>query len=1071
MPDVGLNVLLIEGNAEHSRLIKEHLLRAGGNHVQVEVRDRLEAGLVRLGAGGFDAILANPRLPDCQGLSCISQLISRAPRTPVLVISSRDDDELITGAIRCGAQDVLNKSRLSGEYMLRSIRMAIERSKSGPLASGANEALRESETRIRAIVNASLDCIITMDADGKIIQFNPAAETTFGYSSEEVLGKEMGELFMPTDVRERQRRSFQRFETTGGGSIIGRRVDVTAFRKDGSEFIAEMATQGVTLDGKPVFTVFLRDITDRKRAEEDLKNEIAERQRFEEMLRRERDLLLTLIDNLPDYIFAKDAAGRFTTVNQALLKDLGAASREQIAGKSDAQFWPKELAERYVADDQMVMQRGEPLLNREERAVDCRGEEHWLLTTKVPLRDRQGRIDGLVGICREITERKRFEQELQQAKEAAESANRAKSDFLANMSHEIRTPLNAVLGMTELLLDSPLSEAQREYLQMVHESGESLLMLLNDILDFSKIEAGKLELESSDFDLVDTLGGTLKSLAVRAHRKDLELAWRMSPLVPRYLKGDAGRLRQVIVNLVGNAIKFTDKGEVVLEIERVAQTVQEIELQFSVRDTGIGIPQEKFSRIFGAFEQADVSMTRRFGGSGLGLSIASRLVELMHGHLWVESEVGEGSVFYFTARLAPPQALAPVETPAASLTGTYALIVDDNETSRLILAELLQGWGMQVSVANSAAEALTMLRQDAAAARLPQVVISDVNMPLTDGFALAQQLREDPVLESLPIVLLISGNRPGQAARCEQLRVEAFLLKPVHQVELFAAVTRALLGSKAESERGAVDGLGRPLPQKSLRILLAEDSLVNQRLAVALLTKVGHSVTVVETGREAVEAFREGQFDLILMDVQMPVLDGCQATREIRQYEQEHGARRIPIVAMTAHAMKGDKERCLAAGMDEYIAKPIRSRLLYEKLEQVSSGGQVDAAENELRQSAEVRIDWALLDQYLCSDRPLVRAACTAFLEEAPRRVAEMRQAIADGDAPLLQKAARALRSSACFLTSGAVCRCAAELEDMGRHGNLVNAGDLVTVLTMGLERMRGKIDERLLTLDADAGS
>lgn len=346
MADQGLRVLLIEGNAEHARTMKDLLLRASHGQVEVEIQDRLEFGLNRLGSGAVDVILANPRLPDCQGLNCISQIIAKAPQTPIIVVSSRDDDELIGGAIRCGAQDVLSKTRLSADAMLRSIRLAIERKKCTPFAADANEALRESESRIRAIINASLDCIITMDGDGRVIQFNPAAERTFGYSSEEVLGREMGELFMPQDVHERQRRSFRRFETTGGGSIIGRRLEVPAYRKDGTEFAAEMATQGITLEGRPVFTVFLRDITDRKRAEDALRSEIAERQRFEEMLRRERDLLLTLIDNLPDYIFAKDREGRFTTVNRTLLQDVGAQAREQVVGKLDREFWPRELADR-----------------------------------------------------------------------------------------------------------------------------------------------------------------------------------------------------------------------------------------------------------------------------------------------------------------------------------------------------------------------------------------------------------------------------------------------------------------------------------------------------------------------------------------------------------------------------------------------------------------------------------------------------------------------------------------------------------------------------------------------------
>ena len=1062
MAEQGLRILLIEGNPEHARLMREHLVRASGGRVEVEVRDRLETGLSKLGIGGIDAVLANPRLPDCQGLSCVSQLVSVASHVPVLVVSSRDDDELIEGAVRCGAQDVLSKTRMSGEMLLRAIRLAIERKKYTPMSAGASEALRESESRIRAIINASLDCIITMDADGRVIQFNPAAESTFGYTSEEVIGKEMGELFMPPDVRERQRRSFQRFERTGGGSIFGRRVDVPAYRKDGTEFVAEMATQAVTLEGKPVFTVFLRDVTDRKMAEEAIRSEIAERQRIDEMLQKERDLLLTLIDNLPDYIFAKDASGRFTMVNKTLLKDLGAESWDQIVGKTDREFWPEHLAERYAADDQTVLHSGESLINRVEAGLGFLGEERWLLTTKVPLRDRNGRVEGLVGICRDITERKHFEQELQKAKEAAESANRAKSDFLANMSHEIRTPMNAVLGISEFLLDSPLSDSQREYLQMVHESGESLLTLLNDILDFSKIEAGRLELESADFDLIDTVGATMKSLAVRAHRKDLELAWRVEHETPRSLIGDAGRLRQVIVNLVGNAIKFTDHGEVLLQIEASRRDEGGVELHFAVRDSGIGIQAEKLASIFEAFVQADVSMTRRYGGTGLGLSIASRLVELMGGRIWVESEPGKGSTFHFTCNFGVGAARnAEPDTAAAVIEHARVLVTDDNGTSRLILCELLQNWGMQVTVASSAAESLEFLARAVREGQPCDLLVSDVNMPVVDGFSLAEQIRNDPLLADLPIILLTSGERPGYVARCEQLHIAAHVLKPVHQTEFFRAVVRSLGGHLDESASRGHAGDGKGLVERPLRVLLAEDSLVNQRLAVALLKKVGHSVVVVSTGQEAVNAVQSQHFDLVLMDVQMPELDGFQATRLIRRLEREQAAgTHIPIVAMTAHAMKGDRERCIEAGMDDYISKPIRSQLLYEKLARLYPPEGEPAAFTDLQ--GVQRVDWEQVARFVENRSGLLAEVLEVFLEETPRRLSEMQQAINDGDAPLLERSARALRGSLSFFPENKAQSSLVALEASAHSTDMPGGRELLALLAVELGLLREEIGRRL---------
>ncbi|HRX80549.1 MAG TPA: PAS domain S-box protein, partial [Pirellulaceae bacterium] len=501
MSDAGLTILLVEGKPDHAKLIERHLVREGGESMDVVVRDSLSAALVRLGAGGVDAVLTNLRLSDANGPELVSQLVAKAPNTPVIVLSSRDEDELVMAAMKAGAQDFLCKTKLSGEIMLRAVRMAAERMKAAPRAQNADDALIESEARIHAIINAALDCIITMDSNGQIVQFNPAAERTFGYKSKEVIGKEMGELFMPPDVRERQRRNFQNFQNSGTGSMMGQRLDVPAFRKDGTEFIAEMATQGVTQGGQFVFTVFLRDITDRKRAEE-------QRDEFEEMLQRERDLLLTLIDNLPDYIFAKNAKGQYTTVNQTLLRDLGAQHRDEVIGKDDYDYWPKEMADEYYAGDQTVITSGELLPNREEESIDHNGNKRWLLTTKAPLRDRYGKVEGLVGICRDITDRKRAEVELQEAKESAESANRAKSDFLANMSHEIRTPMNGIIGMTELLLSTQLSAEQNDYLAMVKDSADALLRLLNDILDFSKIEAGKLELDEANFGLRDCVGKT-----------------------------------------------------------------------------------------------------------------------------------------------------------------------------------------------------------------------------------------------------------------------------------------------------------------------------------------------------------------------------------------------------------------------------------------------------------------------------------------------------------------------------------------------------------------------------------
>jgi CheY-like chemotaxis protein len=454
--------------------------------------------------------------------------------------------------------------------------------------------------------------------------------------------------------------------------------------------------------------------------------------------------------------------------------------------------------------------------------------------------------------------------------------------------------------------------------------------VIGDILDFSKIEAGKLTLECAEFELRESLGDAMKSLAFRAHRKGLELACDVHPDVPERVLGDMARLRQILVNLVGNAIKFTEKGEVVVQVERQEQTGSEVLLHWSVSDTGIGIAEDKLAKIFEAFEQADMSITRKFGGTGLGLTICARLVNLMGGRLWVESQEGRGSTFHFTVRLGVSSRTAP-SILTVPICGTRVLIVDDNATNRHILEEMLRNWDMRPTSAASAVEALAALRDAQQAGQSFPLVLTDANMPEVDGFRLAEQIRNDPGLGSTVIMMLSSGERPGEIARCHELGVHSHLLKPIKQSELFNAIAEALGISEVRAE---VEAKPEPQPAASLpplKILLAEDSVVNQKLAVGLLQKHGHTVTVANDGCEAVAALGTQQFDLVLMDVQMPEMDGYAATAAIRELEKTTGTR-IPIIAMTAHAMKGDRERCLEAGMDAYVAKPIRSQQIFEAI-------------------------------------------------------------------------------------------------------------------------------------------
>ena len=644
------------------------------------------------------------------------------------------------------------------------------------------------------------------------------------------------------------------------------------------------------------------------------------RQRVEASLQDSEALYHSLVQSLPVCVLRKDLSGKFIFANQAYCEFTG-RTLEEILGKTDFDISPPEVAEKFQTDDHTVVATGRQLRNIEENQTD--GRTLWVEVIKTPVHDSRGRIVGTQAIFWDVTERQLAVTALQRAKEAAEAANRAKSEFLANMSHEIRTPLNAVIGMTELVLDTALNATQREYLQMVLSSGESLLSVINDILDFSKIEAGKLDLVRRLFDLRETAGDTMKSLALRARSQSLELAFHISPDVPVAVWGDPHRLRQILINLVGNAIKFTDHGEVVLDVHVESRTEDEVLLHFEVSDTGIGIPVDKLSSIFEAFEQADSGPTRRFGGTGLGLTICARLVGLMGGQIWVESELGVGSRFHFTARFEVSHLAVPKVPPAAvvRIQGTRVLVVDDNNTNRRIYQEMLTNWGLQPTLAAQGSEALALLN---AAARTPhpyQLLISDAEMPGLDGLSLVAELRKNPRLADLGIIISSSADRPTDFSHCRELGIDACLIKPVKQSELFDAIAEALGVTSPEDEVSPpVADVGGIPP---LNILLAEDNKVNQKLAVGLMEKWGHQVTVTENGRQAVQAWSSRPFDLVVMDVQMPEMDGLQATREIRRLEAGTG-RHTPIVAMTAHAMTGDKEECLNAGMDGYVAKPLR---------------------------------------------------------------------------------------------------------------------------------------------------
>jgi two-component system sensor histidine kinase/response regulator len=658
----------------------------------------------------------------------------------------------------------------------------------------------------------------------------------------------------------------------------------------------------------------------------------------EDNLSRERNMLRTLIDNLPDFIYVKDRESKFLLANQAAAHVMGVARAEDLLGKSDFDFHSKELAAGYFAAEQEVMRTDEPLVNRQEATLDSHGRHIDVLTTKVPLRDSDGHVIGIVGINRDVTERVKNEAEVRQARETAEAANRAKSEFLANMSHEIRTPMNGVIGMADLLLDTELDAVQRDFTETIRDSGTSLLAVINDILDFSKVEAGKLELEALDVDLRDTFEDVARLLSIQAHAKGLEVTAQIDPKLPSLVKGDAGRIRQILLNLAGNAIKFTSDGEVSLEIKVLESSGLGTRVRCEVRDTGIGIPADRLQFLFAPFMQVDASTTRRFGGTGLGLSIVRRLVELMGGETGVESVEGKGSVFWFTAHFAPVSysSQPPLYPAPAAIRGQRVLVVDDNATNRKVLMGQLLLCGVEPMSAKSADEALELMRQARAAGRAFDAALLDHQMPDCDGAQLGRVINADETLKSTRLILLTSSGQRGDGQLFADIGFAAYLLKPVTQRELTECLTRVLantaeswhLQSQPMITRHA---LRAQRPRNRNHILLAEDNLVNQKVAVRMLEKLDYRVQVVADGNAALAAWQNGNFDLILMDCQMPNLDGYEAAMAIRKVEE--GKRHIPIVALTAHAMKGAEEKCRAAGMDDYLTKPIDRAKLEALLE------------------------------------------------------------------------------------------------------------------------------------------
>lgn len=672
---------------------------------------------------------------------------------------------------------------------------------------------------------------------------------------------------------------------------------------------------------------------------------------------------------------------------------------------------------------------------------------------------------------KEIAERNLAEKALREAKKEAEAANQAKSSFLANISHEIRTSLNGIIGMTNLVLATDLTKEQLEYLDMLKTSADSLLSLTNSILDFSKIEAQKLELEEIPFNLRNTLENVADILAVQAYEKGLELTFHIKPDVPTALIGDPARLRQIIINLAGNSIKFTKKGEVSIRVSTEKKENSSILLRFMVSDTGIGIPPDKIDKIFESYTQAGSFTTREYGGTGLGLTISKQLVEMMGGSIWVESPSHFGATFNFTARFrqdSVENAWKAMQLNGLELSGTRVLIVDDNATNRLVLKEMTTSWGMISTVAKHGEQAIDLLKKAYESGKPFQILLLDQQMPNADGFEVAKRIKDIPLGQDISIIMLAAAGLKGDAARCKRIGISGYLLKPVKQSELMYAIMIAM-GSQEKEDTPVITRYTIQDARKRLNILLAEDNPINQRLALELLKTMGHRVVSVSNGIEAIDAFGKERFDLVLMDIQMPGMDGFEATKAIRNAESK--IRNIPIVATTAHAVKSDREKCLAAGMDDYVSKPINAEKLFEVIAKLTNVPEnkkkkmsIPSVKTVEKQSNDV-FDLSKALEAVLGNKELFQEIAGMLLENLPGSLSKIKKTIAAGNAESLERTAHNLRGSAGSFGAKLAYDAAYLLEKLGREGKIEEAKEAFSDLEERTAELASAIKEVMLEM------